>query len=85
MKVCAMGGAGRMALCAVRELVEADDVEALVLADADEAAVNARVAELGATKVSAATVEVTDRPAMVAVLADVLVLTSRAGLRDRGR
>jgi hypothetical protein len=55
-----------MALGAVRELVEADDVDALVLADADEAAVNARVAELGATKVSAAAVDVTDRPAMVA-------------------
>jgi saccharopine dehydrogenase-like NADP-dependent oxidoreductase len=57
-----------MALGAIREFVEADDVDALVLADADEAAVNARVADLDATKVAAAAVDVTDRPAMIAVL-----------------
>ena len=38
MKVCVMGGAGKMAQGAVREFVENDEVEALLLADGDAAA-----------------------------------------------
>jgi saccharopine dehydrogenase-like NADP-dependent oxidoreductase len=68
VKVCVMGGAGRMALGAVREFVEHDEVEALVLADADAAALRGRVESLDSAKVSQVVVDVTDRAGMVAAL-----------------
>ena len=68
MKVCVMGGAGRMALGAVREFVEHDEVEGLVLADADVAALRDRVQALDSPKVSQMVVDVTDQAGMVASL-----------------
>jgi lysine 6-dehydrogenase len=68
VKVCVMGGAGRMALGAVREFVEADDVEALVLADADAGALRERADALCSSKVSSTVLDVTDHTAMVAAL-----------------
>jgi saccharopine dehydrogenase-like NADP-dependent oxidoreductase len=63
-----MGGAGRMALGAVRELVEHDEVEGLVLADADGAALHDRVDALDSSKVPQTVVDVTDQAGTVAVL-----------------
>jgi lysine 6-dehydrogenase len=68
VKVCVMGGAGKMAQGAVREFVENDEVEALLLADADASALRARVEALDSAKVSQAVVDVTDHAAMVAAL-----------------
>ncbi len=68
MKVCVMGGAGKMAQGAVRELVENDEVEALLLADADATALRGRVEALDAAKVSQAVVDVTDRAATATAL-----------------
>ena len=63
-----MGGAGRMALGAVREFVEHDEVEELVLADAGVAALRDRVEALDSSKVSQAVVDATDQAGMVAAL-----------------
>ena len=63
-----MGGAGRMALGAIREFIEADDVQAVVLADADAVALDERVRLLSSSKLSAAVVDVSDIAAMVPVL-----------------
>ena len=68
MKVCVMGGAGKMAQGAVREFVENDEVEALLLADVDGVALRGRVEALDSAKVSQAVVDVTDHAAMVAAL-----------------
>ena len=68
MKVCVMGGAGKMAQGAVREFVENDEVEALLLADVDGVALRGRIEALDSAKVSQAVVDVTDHTAMVAAL-----------------
>jgi saccharopine dehydrogenase-like NADP-dependent oxidoreductase len=57
-----------MALGAAREFVEADDVEALVLADADAGALRERADALHSSKVSTTVLDVTDDAAVVAAL-----------------
>jgi lysine 6-dehydrogenase len=68
VKVCVMGGAGKMAQGAVREFVENDEVETLLLADADVIALRGRLEALDSSKVSQAVVDVTDHAATVAAL-----------------
>jgi lysine 6-dehydrogenase len=80
MKVCVVGGAGKMAEACVRDLVEADEVEALVLADLNEAGLTARREALGSAKVATVAVDVTDVDALARVLeaCDVCVNCSLA-------
>lgn len=68
MKVCVMGGAGKMAQGAVCELVENDEVEALLLADVDAVALRGRIEALDSAKVTQAVVDVTDVAATAAAL-----------------
>jgi saccharopine dehydrogenase-like NADP-dependent oxidoreductase len=63
-----MGGAGKMAQGAVCELVENDEVEALLLADVDAVALRGRIEALDSAKVTQAVVDVTDVAATAAAL-----------------
>jgi len=46
MKICVVGGAGKMAEAASRDLVESDEVEQIVLCDLNEAGLSERAAAL---------------------------------------
>ena len=68
MNVCVVGGAGKMAEAAIRDLVESDEVEHVLLADMNEAGLTARAAAMASQKLSTATVDVTDTEALARVL-----------------
>ncbi len=80
MNICVVGGAGKMAEAAIRDLVESDEVEAIVLADLNEAGLAARKEAMASPKVSTAAVDVTDIEALAKVLepVDVVVNCSMA-------
>ena len=80
MNICVVGGAGKMAEATIRDLVEADEVEGILLADLDRAGLAARQDSLGTAKVSTAVVDVTDVDALARVLGpcDVVVNCSLA-------
>jgi lysine 6-dehydrogenase len=80
MKICVVGGAGKMAEACIRDLIEADEVEALILADSNEAGLSARREALGSPKTAIVAVDVTDIDALARVLeaCDVCVNCSLA-------
>lgn len=80
MNVCVVGGAGKMAEAAIRDLIESDEVEHVLLADMNEAGLTARAAAMASQKLSTATVDVTDTEALARVLepCDVVVNCSLA-------
>jgi saccharopine dehydrogenase-like NADP-dependent oxidoreductase len=80
MNVCVVGGAGKMAEAAIRDLIESDEVEAVVLADLNEAGLAARAAAMDSKKLSAVAVDVSDTEALARVLEplDVVVNCSMA-------
>ncbi len=80
MNVCVVGGAGKMAEAAIRDLVESEEVEQIVLADLNAAGLAERAAAMASAKVTTATVDVTDIEALARVLepCDVVVNCSMA-------
>lgn len=70
MRVCVTGGAGEMAGAAILDLIESGDVSAIVLADQNRSAIEARANELRCSKVSTAEVDVRHRDALVKILRD---------------
>ena len=80
MRICVVGGAGKMAEAAIRDLVESEEVEGIVLADMNERGLAARKEAMASTKLSTAAVDVTDIEALAKVLepCDVVVNCSMA-------
>lgn len=80
MHVCVIGGAGKMSEATIRDLVESDEVEVVVLADLDQTGLAARKDAMASPKVTTAVVDVTDTDALARVLApcDVVVNCSLA-------
>ena len=80
MNVCVVGGAGKMAEAAIRDLVESDEVERIVLADLNEAGLAERAAAMASARVSTVAVDVSDTEALARVLepVDVVVNCSMA-------
>jgi len=73
MNVCVVGGAGKMAEAAIRDLIESDEVEAIVLADLNEAGLALRREDLASAKISTVSVDVTDIDALARALAPAVV------------
>lgn len=80
MNICVVGGAGKMAEAAIRDLIESGEVERILLADRHEAGLKAREDAMASPKVSTAAVDVTDIDALAALLepCDVVVNCSMA-------
>jgi saccharopine dehydrogenase-like NADP-dependent oxidoreductase len=80
MNICVVGGAGKMAEAAVRDLIESDEVTQVLLADMNEAGLNARRQAMASAKLSTVALDVTDIDALAAVLepCDVVVNCSMA-------
>jgi lysine 6-dehydrogenase len=80
MHICVIGGAGKMSEATIRDLVESDEAEGIVLADLDEAGLAARKDAMASPKVTTSVVDVTDADALARVLApcDVVVNCSLA-------
>lgn len=68
MKVCVVGAAGKMAEAAIRDLVESDEVESVILADVNAAGLEGRAQALGSVKTAVALVDVTDVESLARVL-----------------
>jgi saccharopine dehydrogenase-like NADP-dependent oxidoreductase len=80
MNVCVVGGAGKMAEAAIRDLIESDEVEAIVLCDLNEAGLVERAAALDSKKITTVACDVSDTEALARVLepVDVVVNCSMA-------
>jgi lysine 6-dehydrogenase len=80
MRICVVGGAGKMAEAAIRDLVESAEVETILLADLNAARLAERCDALGSPKLSTAVVDVTDVDALARALevCDVCVNCSLA-------
>lgn len=69
MRICVVGGAGKMAMGAILDFVEHPDVEQVLLIDVDAAALRARAEQLKSSKVATAAASIGDGKGLVAVLA----------------
>jgi lysine 6-dehydrogenase len=80
MNVCVVGGAGKMAEAAIRDLIESDEVEEIFLADLNEAGLAARKEAMASQKVRTVALDVSDTEALARVLegVDVVVNCSMA-------
>ena len=80
MNICVVGGAGKMAEAAIRDLMESDEVDEIVLADLNKTKLTVREQELHSTKIVTVTVDVTDIDALAKVLepCDVVINCSLA-------
>jgi lysine 6-dehydrogenase len=80
MRVFVVGGAGKMAEAAVRDLVESEEVDEIVLGDLDEVALAARKEALASSKVRTVVVDVTEVDALAKVIepCDVVLNASMA-------
>jgi saccharopine dehydrogenase (NAD+, L-lysine-forming) len=80
MRICVVGGAGKMAAAAIRDLIESDEVKAVVLADLNESGLARRQEEVGGSKVSTAVVDIANIDALARMLesCDVVVNCSMA-------
>ncbi len=86
MRICVVGGAGKMAEAAIRDLVESDEVDAIVLADLNEAGLAARKDALASAKIATVAVDVSDAEALAKVLEPVRRRRQLLdGLLQRGR
>ena len=68
MRICVVGGAGKMAEAAIRDFIESDEVEGIILADLNEAALAERRNGLASSKISTVVVDATDVEALSKVL-----------------
>jgi lysine 6-dehydrogenase len=68
MNVAVVGGAGKMAAGAVRGLIEAEDVEEILLVDRDAAALERRAQEMSSGKLVTRVIDLGDRRALVEAL-----------------
>ena len=75
MRVCVVGGAGKMAEAAIRDLVEAEEVERILLCDLNEAGLAARAEAVASKKVATVAVDVREVAALARALegTDVVV------------
>ena len=84
MKVCIVGGAGKMAEGAIRDLIESDAVGGVLLADLNEVGLTARKDAMPSAKISTVAVDVAHVDALAAVLeaVDVCLNCSMAYLNE---
>jgi saccharopine dehydrogenase-like NADP-dependent oxidoreductase len=68
MRICVVGGAGKMAMGAILDFVEHPDVERVVLVDVDAAALRARAEQLRSPKVATVVASIGDGKSLVGAL-----------------
>ena len=71
MKICVVGAAGKMAEAAVRDLVETEEVEAILLADLNEGPLEARRQAFASPKIASAVLDLRDQEALAKLLEPV--------------
>jgi len=79
MKILALGGCGQQGSLAVRTLVQADDVEKVIVADINLAAAEAFKAKTGSDKIEVQQLDVLDEQALRAAMLEVDVVANFVG------
>ncbi|MEY8253268.1 MAG: saccharopine dehydrogenase NADP-binding domain-containing protein [Colwellia sp.] len=79
MKILALGGCGQQGALAVKTLIEADDVEKVVIADINLAAAQAFQKKLNSDKIDVLEVNVLDEDVLLAAMKDVDLVANFVG------
>lgn len=79
MKILALGGCGQQGSLAVRTLIEAEDVEKIVIADINLIAAEAFQKELNSDKLEVLEIDVLNEPSLQAAMQDIDVVANFVG------
>ncbi len=79
MKILALGGCGQEGKTTVRDLIQQEQIDQVIIGDINIAAADAFKTEVNSDKLSTAQVDVTDRPRLLELMSDVDVVLNFVG------